>query len=267
MLTPDDRGRKNYEQTWNPRARQNVIFELGYLFAKLGRKNVLCLIKRDVEKPSDINGIVYLPFKKSVFEVKADIKTEFAAILRPRTKRVAADTKNQQAHPFDTIKSDYPPVSLRNHNMGIIPEYPTRDLDRDDFTGLFNLDGLLNIIEQAIERKTKFSLMIIRMVKGVDSRAKRLLLSHDLASAVKDALNRPVPVGRYSDRIIAVMPHINKPEAVNIAQSVKAKALATLTAQNETLKDLEIRADVYSYPDEIKQIQQVEVIVQSDEEG
>ena len=41
------------------RARQNVVFEHGYLIAKLGRDHVCTLVKGEVETPSDISGIVY----------------------------------------------------------------------------------------------------------------------------------------------------------------------------------------------------------------
>ena len=43
------------------RARQNVVFEHGYLIGKLGRKKVCALVKGDVEKPGDISGVVYTP--------------------------------------------------------------------------------------------------------------------------------------------------------------------------------------------------------------
>ena len=43
-----------------PRARQNVVFEHGYLMAKLGRKNVCALVESpSIEMPSDISGIIY----------------------------------------------------------------------------------------------------------------------------------------------------------------------------------------------------------------
>ena len=42
------------------RARQNVILEHGFLMGKLGRSKVCALVKGDVEKPSDIDGIVYI---------------------------------------------------------------------------------------------------------------------------------------------------------------------------------------------------------------
>ena len=42
------------------RARQNVVFEHGYLIAKLGRGRVSALVKGDVETPSDISGTTYI---------------------------------------------------------------------------------------------------------------------------------------------------------------------------------------------------------------
>lgn len=43
------------------RARQNVVFEHGYLIGKLGRNHVCALVKGDVETPGDISGVVYVP--------------------------------------------------------------------------------------------------------------------------------------------------------------------------------------------------------------
>lgn len=61
LYTPCDLGRGVHES--NPpkkRARQNVVFEHGYLMAKLGRENVCALLKGDVEAPNDISGVVYV---------------------------------------------------------------------------------------------------------------------------------------------------------------------------------------------------------------
>ena len=41
------------------RARQNVVFEHGFLIGKLGRDKVCALVKGDVETPGDISGVVY----------------------------------------------------------------------------------------------------------------------------------------------------------------------------------------------------------------
>jgi predicted nucleotide-binding protein len=60
------------------RARQNVVFEHGFLIGKLGRNCVTAFIKGDVEPPSDISGVVYVSMsadggwkKELVTEMKA----------------------------------------------------------------------------------------------------------------------------------------------------------------------------------------------------
>ena len=60
LLTPDDTGSLEGELQRN-RARQNVIFELGYFIGKLGREGVCALTRGDVEIPSDYSGVVYIP--------------------------------------------------------------------------------------------------------------------------------------------------------------------------------------------------------------
>jgi predicted nucleotide-binding protein len=66
LLTPDDVGAASSPgSSPRPRARQNVILELGYFIGKLGRKNVCALHKGDVELPSDILGVVYVRLDES----------------------------------------------------------------------------------------------------------------------------------------------------------------------------------------------------------
>jgi predicted nucleotide-binding protein len=62
LLTPDDEGGKK-GGTLRPRARQNVLLELGYFIGRLGRSRV-CALKRgdSLEIPSDFGGVVYVPF-------------------------------------------------------------------------------------------------------------------------------------------------------------------------------------------------------------
>nr|WP_059391774.1 nucleotide-binding protein [Pseudomonas toyotomiensis] len=62
LYTPCDQGRGYHEQQEKPkdRARQNVVFEHGYLMAKLGRENVCALVKGPIETPNDISGVVYV---------------------------------------------------------------------------------------------------------------------------------------------------------------------------------------------------------------
>lgn len=65
LLTPDDLGKsKSSQDEARLRARQNVIFELGYFIGKLGRRNVCALYKEGVELPSDLLGILYIPMDK-----------------------------------------------------------------------------------------------------------------------------------------------------------------------------------------------------------
>ncbi len=66
LLTPDDVGAlKNEEKNLKLRARQNVVFELGYFLGRLGRERVCALTKGDVEIPSDYDGVVYIPLDDS----------------------------------------------------------------------------------------------------------------------------------------------------------------------------------------------------------
>ena len=62
LLTPDDIGRKKSEDMEKPRARQNVILELGYFLGRLGRKRVMAIVQGEIEIPSDYMGVVYIPF-------------------------------------------------------------------------------------------------------------------------------------------------------------------------------------------------------------
>ncbi len=58
LLTPDDVGSLK-DGELHPRARQNVIFELGYFIGRLGRERVVALHRDEVELPSDYAGVIY----------------------------------------------------------------------------------------------------------------------------------------------------------------------------------------------------------------
>lgn len=62
LLTPDDIGAPGDKpEDTKSRARQNVIFELGFFVGRLGRDKVCVLHKRDVDIPSDYSGVIYQP--------------------------------------------------------------------------------------------------------------------------------------------------------------------------------------------------------------
>lgn len=60
ILTGDDEGKlKSDSINSTPRARQNVVFEWGYLIGKLGRSRVMALYEPGVDIPSDLGGVTY----------------------------------------------------------------------------------------------------------------------------------------------------------------------------------------------------------------
>lgn len=64
LLSPDDQGKaKGTTGAMKPRARQNVVLELGYFVGRLGRKHVCPLVRGHIEVPSDLLGVVYVPFE------------------------------------------------------------------------------------------------------------------------------------------------------------------------------------------------------------
>lgn len=68
LLSPDDIGCKAplSSESAKHRARQNVILELGYFIGSLGREKVFALVKdhKILEFPSDIFGVIYIPYEK-----------------------------------------------------------------------------------------------------------------------------------------------------------------------------------------------------------
>lgn len=79
LATPDDIGYpKNDETAKKYRVRQNVILEMGMLLSCLGRSKVAILLKNieDMEKPSDIQGLIYIPFSSDVKETTIDLAKE-----------------------------------------------------------------------------------------------------------------------------------------------------------------------------------------------
>lgn len=89
LLTGDDEGHlRSGSSPLRPRGRQNVILELGMFMGLLGRTHVVVLKDADVEEPSDINGLMYIPLDSAgawrhrlLKELAAaDIKVDFTRI-------------------------------------------------------------------------------------------------------------------------------------------------------------------------------------------
>lgn len=81
LATPDDEGHpKDRLDEKRYRARQNVVLELGMMLRGLGRKKVAILIRQlddgVMERPSDIDGLIYIPFTDTVDDAKVQLAKE-----------------------------------------------------------------------------------------------------------------------------------------------------------------------------------------------
>ena len=75
LYTPDDEGSAKSEKKYQPRARQNVVFEHGLLIGKLGREKVFPLVTdHSVELPGDISGMVYLSDRNWEIQLAKEIR-------------------------------------------------------------------------------------------------------------------------------------------------------------------------------------------------
>lgn len=70
LYTPCDEGRMKDEKDLKNRARQNVIFEHGYMVAKLGRDKVIALVDQGVEIPGDLSGVIYISMQDEDWKIQ-----------------------------------------------------------------------------------------------------------------------------------------------------------------------------------------------------
>lgn len=75
LLTPDDKAFSNDERNIVGRARQNVIFELGFFMGLLGRAHgrIILLKKGDIEMPSDMHGLLTIDVTKGLDRARKEI--------------------------------------------------------------------------------------------------------------------------------------------------------------------------------------------------
>jgi len=81
LATADDMGRlAKSSGAGEPRARQNVVFELGFFLGALKRTSgrVILLYEDGVELPSDISGVVYIDITRGISSAEAEIRRELA---------------------------------------------------------------------------------------------------------------------------------------------------------------------------------------------
>lgn len=74
LYTECDVGAKKDEDV-RPRARQNVVFEHGYLIGKLGKENVAHISSSEIEMPNDISGTVYIDKGTWEMDIAKELKS------------------------------------------------------------------------------------------------------------------------------------------------------------------------------------------------
>jgi predicted nucleotide-binding protein len=80
LMTADDKSEGVQINRVGWRARQNVIMELGWFMAYLGRQRVAILYQGEPEIPSDISGVLYLEFNERVEEVSERIRKRLRGV-------------------------------------------------------------------------------------------------------------------------------------------------------------------------------------------
>ncbi|HEU0079374.1 MAG TPA: nucleotide-binding protein [Longimicrobiaceae bacterium] len=84
LMTADDVGGLTPDEL-APRARQNVILELGYFLSHLGQRRICALITPGLETPSDFDGIVYISMDEQG-QWQRELERELRAADMPLTR-------------------------------------------------------------------------------------------------------------------------------------------------------------------------------------
>lgn len=112
LFTPDDVGALKHEadDQLKFRGRQNVVLEHGYFMGKLGRERVCVIREGEIEWPSDIRGLAYVPMdddnewqKKIIMEMKAvglPVRNNASEILPPHSKETLVPILNFKGKQF-----------------------------------------------------------------------------------------------------------------------------------------------------------------------
>jgi predicted nucleotide-binding protein len=71
VMTPDDLGKASDDSSEPKlRPRQNVVFELGFFIGALGPDRVAAMVKGEIERPSDFDGVIYISIDTGDWRVK-----------------------------------------------------------------------------------------------------------------------------------------------------------------------------------------------------
>lgn len=90
LYTSCDLGKDKNADELKPRARQNVVFEHGFMYSYLGRNKVMALVEDGVEIPGDLSGVIYIT-KDPAGKWKSEILKELQASNIPYDKNHLID--------------------------------------------------------------------------------------------------------------------------------------------------------------------------------
>lgn len=108
LMTPDDQIPDINEKEIKWRSRQNVILEMGWFMSHLGRERVILLLQGSIDIPSDISGVLYIPFKESVAECAEKIRQRLENIELIDKHTDLSRIKNKKTIRFNKIKNKMP---------------------------------------------------------------------------------------------------------------------------------------------------------------
>jgi predicted nucleotide-binding protein len=74
VATPDDLGGVVGGVPKQPRARQNIWIEIGWIWGRLGRDKLILICKGNIDVPSDLQGMEYYRYNDSPLEVTESIR-------------------------------------------------------------------------------------------------------------------------------------------------------------------------------------------------
>ena len=119
LLTPDDfGGAAGQPEKARRRARQNVILELGYFMAKLGRDKVCCLYVEGVEKPSDYDGVLYVVYDETGDwrgKLAKELTAAGIAVDSEKLKKVLSEQPTETKHGSEVRERTHVPSVKVDH--------------------------------------------------------------------------------------------------------------------------------------------------------
>ena len=103
LMTPDDVGAATPSDPLKARARQNVVFELGFFIGALGPERVAALVKGDIERPSDFDGVVYISLDRADWKTNLSRELEVAGVTGAKSwavsEKMVAPTRDDSIQP------------------------------------------------------------------------------------------------------------------------------------------------------------------------